>query len=387
MTAQMGQKLSEDNALGLYVHVPFCAKMCEFCAFYKERADRKKIDIYLDAIEQELATWPKYRQVSTVFFGGGTPSLLIEKDLDRLCRAVKQLVGDQKVEWTIECAPNTLTEGKLQVLLRHGVNRFSLGVQSFSPRVLEAIGRPHTPQQTLDAIELLKANVENWNIDLIFAAADSTLDEWKTDLQTAIEHNPKHISTYCLTFESDTAMYVKMMRGKKKRPSADEEARFYLETWKILREAEYHHYELANFARPGWECRHNLRTWHMHEWRGVGPGAASQLELRRWSNVADLESWAAGLTKGKPHITDEESLTSRQLAIDALVFGLRLVDGISPGDIIRRFGSLDEKILDELRQNLTEEGLLRVDDGVWKLTDEGLLVADRIGAEILAILD
>lgn len=384
MTAQMAQKLSEDNALGLYVHVPFCAKMCEFCAFYKERADRKKIDIYLDAIELELATWPKDRQVSTVFFGGGTPSLLIEKDLDRLCGAVKQLIGDHKVEWTIECAPNTLTEGKLQVLLQHGVNRFSLGVQSFSPRVLEAIGRPHTPEQTLDAIELLMANVKNWNIDLIFAAADSTLDEWKRDLTQAIEHNPKHISTYCLTFESDTAMYVKMMRGKKKRPSADEEARFYLETWKILREAGYHHYELANFARPGWECRHNLRTWHMHEWRGVGPGAASQLELRRWSNVADLESWAAGASTNQPRVTDEEKLTPHQLAVDALVFGLRLVDGVRPDQISRRFSDLGSETLAQLQEDLTGEGLLQVEDGVWKLTDEGLLVADAIGAEVAA---
>ncbi len=383
MTAQMGQKLIPDNGLGLYLHVPFCAKECEFCAFYKERADRKKIDDYLDAVEAELKTWPQGKVASTIFFGGGTPTLLNVEDLDRLCGAVKKTAGDQFVEWSIECAPNTLSPQKLDAMKKHGVNRFSLGVQSFSERALEAIGRPHTVKQTQEAVELLKNNVENWNIDLIFAAADSTMDEWASDLEKALVYAPKHISTYCLTFESDTALFLKMLKGSKKRPSAQEEARFYLKTWEILRGAGMHHYELANFAQTGWECQHNWRTWQMNEWLGIGPSAASQLGLHRFSNVADLGQWAAGIKVGKPALVEEEHLTTAQMGVDALVFGLRLVDGVDVGKIQKRWCDFDATKLRELEKALVDEGLLKTNGTHWKLTDDGLLVADRVGGEIL----
>jgi oxygen-independent coproporphyrinogen-3 oxidase len=400
MTAQKGENLSiigegknsfETGSLGLYLHVPFCAKACEFCAFYKESADRKKIDAYLEAIELELENFPPTKPVTTIFFGGGTPTLLSAEDLDRLCSAVRR-VAPNPIEWTIECAPATLKKDKIEVLKKHGVNRFSLGVQSFSPTVLEAIGRPHTTKQTQEAIELLKSETQNWNIDLIFAAADSTMGEWERDLQAAIELNPNHISTYCLTFESDTALFLKMLKdtkkGSNKKPSAEEEARFYLKTWEILRGAGYHHYELANFARARFECKHNLSTWHMNEWLGYGPSAASQVKLKdsfyRYSNISDLDAWAKGVKDKKRVLVEEETLTSLQMSADAIMFALRLVDGVDVEKIQERFGCLEENKLKSLGDSLEEEKLLVRSGTHWRLTDEGLLLADRIGEEILS---
>ena len=262
------------------------------------------------------------------------------------------------------------------------MNRFSLGVQSFSERVLEAIGRPHTVKQTEAAIELLKNETKNWNIDLIFAAADSTLEEWEEDLKKALAHGPNHISTYCLTFESDTAMFLKMLRGSKKCPSAEEEARFYLRTWEVLRGAGYEHYEVANWARPGYECRHNWNTWQMNDWVGYGPSAASQVNLQRWTNIADLGAWAEGIKAGKRKVSDEETLTPQQMAVDALVFGLRLPAGVDRGKLQQRWALRPSAAMEKLAESLCQEGLLTVTGECWRLTDQGLLVADAIGLEL-----
>jgi len=378
---QPGQPLQ--GPLGLYLHVPFCAKECEFCAFYKEKADRKKIDKYLEGIQLQLKKYPPAGPISTVFFGGGTPTLLTADDLAYVCEAVRQVAGANIAEWTVECAPNTLTEDKIKVLQSFGVNRFSLGVQSFNAATLNAIGRPHTLAQTQKAIELLKTHTKNWNIDLIFAAADATLPQWEEDLQTAIAYQPYHISTYCLTLESDTELYLKMLRGSKKKPSADEEASFYLRTWDILTQAGFIHYELANFARTGFECQHNLNTWHMNDWIGYGPSAASQINGHRYSHIPDLDQWHEGVVKNTPKLINEEHLTPYQLAVDAVTFGLRLPDGIHLGQIQEKFAvQFPAKALGQLQEGLHSQGLLQFEEGVgsqWRLTRQGLLVADAVG--------
>ncbi len=384
MTAQNAQNLIK-NAVGLYVHVPFCAKKCEYCAFYKEKADRQKIDTYLSALEEELQNFPPQRPISTVFLGGGTPTVLTAEDLERLCTAILKAISKPPREWTIECAPATLKPAKLETLKKFGVNRFSLGVQSFSERTLEAIGRPHTRAQAQEAIELLKSQTANWNLDLIFAAADETLSGWLADLEQAIALQPPHLSTYCLTFESDTALFAKLLRSSRKKPSPEEEARFYLKTWEFLRQAGFHHYELANFAREGFECLHNLNTWRMGSWLGYGPSAATQLIkpscIHRYTNIPDLEIWAAGVHKHSRAWVDDKTLMPAELATDALLFGLRCVDGVElPRELPR------EK-LEELGEKLAAEGLLKITAQCWQLTDTGLLLADRIALEILERLE
>lgn len=423
--------------LGLYLHVPFCARKCDYCAFYKETADRAKIELYLNAIEQELKKFTPPKPVETIFFGGGTPTLLSARDLDRLCGAVKKVAGEQVREWTIECAPATLKPNKLEVLKEWGVNRFSLGVQSFNEKTLAAIGRPHSLKQVEEAVGMLREfctppnpslGEENnsggftptcpsqlpskqgtidinsfnpkrftWNIDLIFAAADITFADWMADLEKAMSLGVPHLSTYCLTFESDTEMFLKMLHGSKKKPTAEEEARFYQTTWKFLRGAGMHHYELANFARVGHECRHNLNTWNMGEWVGYGPSAASQVSIlpslgggqevgaKRFTNIPNLEAWAEGVKNGERALVDNLTLTARELATDAIVFGLRMPDGVNLAEIQKKFGMENVDKLERLGENLRREGYLQREKICWKLTDKGLLVADRVGLEVMSL--
>jgi oxygen-independent coproporphyrinogen-3 oxidase len=388
MTAEMDLKLIEKNgALGLYIHVPFCAKKCEYCAFYKEKADKTQVDLYMKSIVEELNRFPPGRDANTVFMGGGTPSLLSAHDLDELCKAIRKAAGNKITEWTIECAPGTIKKDKIEVLKKWGVNRFSLGVQSFNEKTLAAIGRPHSLKQIQEAVELIRNSATNWNMDLIFAAAESTLPEWREDLRQAIRLGSTHISTYCLTFESDTQIYLKMLKGLRKRPGAEEEAAFYKETWGFLRKGGFHHYEVANFARAGFECQHNLNTWRMQEWLGYGPAAASQARgaessYRRYTNIPDLKQWAEGIKTGQRIFVDEAELTPVEMALDRIIFGLRMPDGIRIKEIAAALPAATVEKLERLGRQLEEQGLLEKNGDLWRLTQDGLLVADLIGAEV-----
>ena len=264
--------------LGLYVHVPFCATTCDFCAFYQTVPKGDAVTRYLEGIEAEagLVNWGD-RPVATAFWGGGTPGLLKPAELDRLGRTMK-LFGGQPAEWSVELAPATVTADRLAVLKALGVTRISLGVQSFNEGLLDALGRQHTPAQVYRAYELIRAQgFASVNLDLMFALPGQTEEQWRADLDEAMRLAPDHLSTYCLTFEEDTALWVKLSQGKVKL-DVDKEALFYQRTWDYLAAAGYAQYEVSNFARPGHACRHNLNTWAMYEWVGLGPSAASQQE-------------------------------------------------------------------------------------------------------------
>lgn len=495
--------------LGLYVHVPFCSSTCDFCAFYQEKPRRQSIDLYLEAVAAELAQvceelrrgipwlWqgeaalggaealagagnapaaPAHpiapdapvlpKLTFTVFFGGGTPGLLPAEDLGRLCAMVSNALGEfgDIVEWSIELAPATVRPDRVKTLLEHGVTRFSLGVQSFSDELLDGLGRQHSRKQIFAAFETLRScGAKNISCDLMFALPGQTREAWLTDLQTLADLAPEHISTYCLTFEEDTAMWVKLSQGRYKL-DPEREADLYRETWAWLASAGYAQYEVSNFAREGFRSRHNLATWSMGRWRGVGPSAASQWGGWRFQNPANLEGWAgAVLSKNTPKavwppVQSEErvELTNRLLAADALIFGLRRRDGVNRAQWLARFaqpqaatpaavapvaviatastdivtatattvaatpapaasmpaapvtadttdgatagttaGSESATVLplaelEKLFERFHREGLLDVaalEAGIWRLNDEGLLLADAVGGQLLECFD
>ena len=291
--------LGEAGPLGLYVHVPFCASTCDFCAFYQVKPDAGKIKEYLTGIQQEIDVVAWSRPVGTVFWGGGTPGLLSPDQLRRLGERIGTIEGVSTAsEWTVELAPASVTPQRLAALKEAGVTRLSIGVQSLRPDLLDALGRQHTREQALRAYALgREAGFPSVSLDLMFALPGQTEKEWLDDLAEAIALGPDHISTYCLTFEEDTALWVKLSQGKVKR-SEDREAELYLSTWKCLAEAGYGQYEVSNFARPGHACRHNLNTWRMHEWIGLGPSAASQHAGLRGTNISDLRVWRGGGGRG-----------------------------------------------------------------------------------------
>ena len=371
--------------LGVYVHVPFCATTCDFCAFYQTVPKGDAVRRYLDAVEAEagLVNWAD-RPVATAFWGGGTPGLLRPAEIERLGRTMLLYCGGQPVEWTVELAPATVTDDRLEVLKALGVTRISMGVQSFDAGLLDALGRQHTPGQIYRAYELIRAQgFASVNLDLMFALPNQTEVQWRADQDEALRLAPDHLSTYCLTFEEDTAMWVKLSQGKVKL-DADKEAAFYRQTWENLGAAGYAQYEVSNFARPGHQCRHNLSTWRMHEWVGLGPSAASQHNGWRSSNPSDLALWLDEIAAGRRATTDRVALTSDLLAADSIIFGLRMNEGVSLPQLQKRFPSVTwSRVHDVLPQLLFSGLMIATQEGRISLTVRGRLVADAIGAEIL----
>ena len=376
------------DPLGLYCHVPFCTRTCDFCAFYQFRPSRGDVTAFLDGAAREMALYPHAGKVDTVFFGGGTPGLLSAKDQAVLGRIVLDGLDEPPGEWTVEMAPLTIKADKMRVLRELGVTRISIGVQSFDEAMLRRLGRSHAPHRAREALKVVReAGFENVNLDMIFAFPGQRSDELKRDLEQAIALEPEHISAYCLTYE-EGARLVKKGAGGRSGEGSDREADLYLRAWDLLEEAGFEQYEISNFAIPGFECRHNMNTWKMFQWIGIGPSAASQYGGMRYANPADFELWLDGPARGRPAREDEVRLDARLLIEDAVVFGLRMSRGVDPARLQERFGEIDLSFLDPLWNDLASEGLLeRRAGGDLFLTRKGRLVADLVGVEVMAAFE
>ena len=373
------------SATALYLHVPFCASSCDFCSFYQEQPKRGEIDRYLSAIEREMELHPPGR-VETAFWGGGTPGLLPAEDLLRLGKAMTKAAG-RPGEWSVELAPSSVRADKLAALKEIGVTRVSMGVQSFDDATLDALGRRHSPKQIMEAWELIEAaGFASRNLDLIFAIPGQDEKRWTDDLHRAISLKPDHLSTYCLTFEEDTAMFVKLSQGKVKI-DRELEAFLYRRTWETLAENGYAQYETSNFAQPGHACRHNLITWEMGSWIGYGPSAASQWGHVRWTNPANLDQWVKGIEAGQPVREQAKALSARDLLCDALVFGLRLNEGVDPFALAERFETPLPQGVRELFADLIEEEIMELAGNRFRLNGEGRLRADAVGVAVLEKFD
>jgi oxygen-independent coproporphyrinogen-3 oxidase len=233
--------------------------------------------------------------------------------------------------------------------------------------------------------DLRAAGFDNLNIDMMFALPGQSFEQWETDLREAIATGPEHISTYCLTFEEDTPLWLRLSKGLTTKRGEEDEALFYERTWEILGGAGLAQYEVSNFARPGRECVHNLNTWRMQEWLGAGPSASSQFAGRRWTNVASLDEWLDGLDNGTPALTDVVELDEQILATDALVFGLRMTAGVNLAELERRFPTYDWTSARALIQNLCGEDLAELNGETLRLTPKGRLLTDQIGVAFLGL--
>jgi oxygen-independent coproporphyrinogen-3 oxidase len=373
-----------NETLGVYCHVPFCASTCDFCAFYQEKPKRGDLDRYLAAMEREFALLPQDRVIDTVFWGGGTPGLLAAKDLERLGRSLLDRLGRAPLEWSIEMAPSTVKADKLAVLKDLGVTRISMGVQSFDADLLESLGRLHRPNQIYSAWERIQAaGFPQTNLDLMFAIPNQSLEQWEAAIREAARLGPTHLSTYCLTFEEDTALYVKLSEGKIKIDEA-RELRFYERGWELLEELGYAQYEVSNFSKDGAACLHNVNTWRMTEWIGCGPSAASQYQGERYQRPANLAQWASEMEAGRPPKTECVALDDSILFADAIVFGLRMNAGIDLAEIVQRFPAVGAMAqVEPLLARLVVEGLLLREGAHIQLTHRGRLLCDAIGSAVL----
>jgi oxygen-independent coproporphyrinogen-3 oxidase len=378
----------EMRSFSLYVHIPYCDSKCPYCDFNSYAVKRWPEDEYVAALIAEmeyyapLEPW-RWGSVQTIFMGGGTPSLFAPESIARVLEATDRLwpaMPSQSCEITMEANPGTVDLDKLRGFRATGVNRISFGVQSFTPRHLERLGRIHDAEQAKDAIRMARAaGFEDLNLDLIFAVPGQTLEEWERDLAVAIDLAPDHISAYNLTYEEGTP-FESMRRKGEIGPLPEEiEVAMFTRTREILAAAGYAPYEISNFARPGRECRHNLNYWQSGEYLGVGAGAHSFAIGRRWSDEKGPAIYLAKIAaKGQARVF-EESLTTDQARGEFVFLALRLASGFEDGRFRERFG-MDFLTAFPHAERLRSDGLLAKDGARWHLSPRGLLLADSIFA-------
>ena len=356
----------------LYVHIPFCPKVCPYCSFYKEASDRNQTQRFLDALltelERQSARHPL--QPETIFFGGGTPSALSTPQLEYLLAGLRERLDlSALTEWTLEMNPATVSLEKARTLRALGVNRVSMGVQSWDPALLAVLGRVHTAVQAERSYAILReAGFDNVNLDLIFAIPTQTLAQWEGTLAKTIALGPEHISAYCLTYEEDTAFFERFATGQYVQDK-DWDADLFELTLDRLEAAGFEGYEISNHARPGRECRHNLAYWEGADYLGLGPSAFSTCGTRRWQNLADVRGYCDRILGGNEAAQFREEVDAATRLSEAIAFGLRTSRGV-PATMIAPWGAVVDEYLGE--------GFFERVGGYLRLTRKGKLVADTL---------
>jgi len=359
----------------LYVHIPFCPKVCPYCSFYKEASDRNKTQAFLDSVLTELdAVAPVPLRCETIFFGGGTPSALSVSQLRYLLSGLRNRLDLTPLkEWTLEMNPATVSLEKAEMLRTAGVNRISMGAQSWDPVLLEKLGRVHTAAQAERSFRILRAaGYRNLNLDLIFGIPGQTLDQWMDSLRRTIDLGPEHISAYCLTYEEDTEYFRKFQAGEFAQ-DAEADAKFFEQTMGLLTKAGYEQYEISNYAKSGYACEHNLAYWHGKDYLGLGPSAFSTIGNRRWQNVANTTRYIEAMQTGADRTQFSEPVPATTRKAESLAFGLRTNRGVPKSEL--------ESVSHELPA-LIDAGYVSDDGYLIRLTPAGKLVADSI-AELL----
>lgn len=379
-TAPLIRQPTDENSVAgsarhLYIHIPFCLQICPYCSFYKDIAGPGKADPLVAAVVREAEAFGRGAAPRTVFIGGGTPTALSVSQLDRLLQGVRRHIDFSEVEeFTVEMNPATVTARKADLLLRHGVNRVSMGVQSWDPDLLRTLGRVHTSDQVRQSFAVLRAaGFDNLNLDLIYGVPGQSAAQWDDSLRQTIALGPEHISAYCLTYEEDTDFFARMTRGEF-REDIENDARFFEHGIELLSSAGYETYEVSNHARPGRECRHNIGYWRGEDYLGLGPSAWSTVGDRRWQNVPDTAAYVRAVEAGVRPLSNEEILPPETRASERIAFGLRTSAGI------------DRELLrdrTDLVARLREEGLLQDHGPRIRLTPRGRLLADAIAAELM----
>lgn len=367
-----------------YVHVPFCRHRCGYCNFTLVAGRDDLIWAYLDALERELDSLGGPREVSTLFFGGGTPTHLAPEQLQRLLSiAGRTFVLKPGGELSIEANPIDLDETKADILAAAGVTRVSLGAQSFEPAKLAVLERDHTAAEIERAVRLSRRIAACVSLDLIFGTPRETLAHWQSDLERAIALSPDHVSTYGLTFEKGTAFWSRLSRGELARACEESERAMYEAAIDTLTAAGFEHYEVSNFARPGRRCRHNEIYWTGGEYFAAGPGAARFVAGRRETNHRSTTAYIQRVLAGQSPVVESEQLGPEDAARERLVFALRRLEGIDLTDFSTETGYSAEQLGGQALQRFVELGLLDLTASRLKLTRRGLLVSDAMWPEFL----
>jgi oxygen-independent coproporphyrinogen-3 oxidase len=368
-----------------YVHVPFCLHRCGYCDFTLIAGRDDLIAGYLDALRREIDLIEGVpHEVDTLFLGGGTPSHLPSRDLAQLFAMLRDAFPlAAGAEVSLEANPSGFSREKAAAMAEAGVNRISLGVQSFESAVLKTLERDHSPDDITSAVELARTITPNVGIDLIFGVPGQTEKTWEATLAAAIELQPAHVSNYGLTFEKGTSFWNRREAGTLVSVDDELERRMYQTAIERLTSAGWGHYEISNFARPGFECRHNMVYWRALPYFGVGPGAASYVGGIRRTNNRSVVGWMRSALSGEPAITEEDTLDPLTRAREAVMLGLRMTAGIDVTEFRRSFGHDPVTLGGDAARRFLDQGLIEVSDGRLRLTRDGLFLADTVMAEFL----
>jgi len=368
---------------GLYVHVPFCAHKCEYCAFYSHAPGGDQIDRYVSALVREMEMIADGSIPRTTFFGGGTPSLLNLRQWESVLNAMERLGLSGAPEWTVECNPATVSLDKAKLLRSHGVNRISMGVQSLHEPLLERLGRIHTRDMVFRSFDILReAGFENINIDLMFAIPGQTLEIWRDTLREAIAMGSEHLSSYEVIYEEDTPLYTQLQAGEFD-VNEDLACAMYEELIEVSSAAGFAQYEVANFARNNRRCQHNVNYWRAAEYHGLGPSAAGYVGGIRTKNWSNTTMYCEQLEKGVRPIESREQLSPIARAGETAAFGLRMNDGWLLGAFRNLTGfELQREWKTEI-DTLSLRGWAELTPERFYLTHEGLRFADAAASEFL----
>ena len=372
------------SGLSFYVHIPYCIKRCGYCDFNtytpNELQDGATLEIvsndYIDAVLKELESAPT-DVVPTIFFGGGTPSLLPAADLGRVISAIRARNGlSADCEITLEANPDSVTPEKMHQYREAGFNRISFGMQSAVPHVLAVLDRTHNPANVVKAVEMAReAGFSSVSVDLIYGTPGESLDDWRTSIEAALSLGVDHISAYALIVESGTKLAAQIKRGDISMPNDDLMADMYLLVNQLCNQAGLQWYELSNWSKAGHECRHNIAYWENKNWWGLGPGAHSHIDGKRFWNLKHPTTYKTKLFAGESPILDSEILTEEQIKDESIMLTIRMRDGID-------ISSLTPTQLERI-ESYRESGHISLVDKRLQLSPQGRLIADRIVRELV----
>ncbi|MFB3883553.1 MAG: radical SAM family heme chaperone HemW [Armatimonadota bacterium] len=382
-------------ATSLYCHLPFCLRKCSYCDFASlpldEAGGLPAARRYMDAVAIELdrrALSEEFLgcEVDTVYIGGGTPTALPPEWLaDLLARLRLRFAFAPDAETTIEANPGTVDEAKFRALLAAGVNRISLGVQSFADPVLQTLGRIHTATEAKEAIAAARAaGCANLSLDLMYGIPNQSLGDWRSTLETAVEAQPDHISVYALSVEPDTPLCAAIASSALPPPDDDLAADMYQLARQTLGKAGFDHYELSNFAQPDKQCRHNRSYWAYDEYLGLGAAAHSFRRGIRWNNLPDPAVYTEWIEAGRLPVERAEALSAREAAGEMLMLGLRRAEGISEREVRKRTGVSVRKTFEAEIARLAEDGLLVVERGRLRIPSDAWLVSNEVLSTFVA---
>jgi oxygen-independent coproporphyrinogen III oxidase len=367
-----------------YVHIPFCAHHCGYCDFAVAVGHDDRIDEYLRALAAEMSRLGEAQRVRTLFFGGGTPTYLSPRQLETLLNLVRNwLVLESDAELSIEANPAGLDDDKIRILADHGVNRISLGAQSFDPELLRVLERDHQPADVPRAVERIRRRIDNISLDLIFGVPGQTLEQWHNDLERVLALEPQHVSTYGLTYEKGTRLWKQQRHGELRALDEDTELAMYTAAIDRLAAAGFEHYEISNHALRGFRSRHNQMYWANEAHFGFGVGAASYIRGVRRLNTRDLRSYIRRALADEPTHFQSEELPPRERAVETAVVQLRRSDGIERTAFHAQTGFAFDELIGAVVRHLIDLGLLADDGHRVALTRQGKYVADTVVQKVM----